>query len=307
MKYGGGVLKQLEIFLKKYTYFPGETIEGVVILRLSQPLKVRKLTLRFTGIEKVKIDSEGSVGDKYDWGSYTSTFPIITKTEHLTPKMQIPEGEHHRKFSFTLPNDALPSYRGVHANVTYLLKTHADVPFWFDVKTQRTIWVMYHPSNIQLLSKSISSSTEDFYPLNSKPKRRKGLFGEKEPKPSFKVDLDKNTFLAGETITGMILIRNPTEKTIRKVKIKLWAQEYASAQGETKYTTRRVFKHAIEMDELVLDTPTNFAIPIPRNVATSYTGRFSNCVWYLDFQLDIAFTRDVKKSIPIAIYQWKNR
>jgi hypothetical protein len=300
-------LKQLEIFLKKYSYYPGETIEGVVILRLSQPLKVRKLTLRLVGSEKVKIDSEGSIGDKYDWGSYVSTFPIITKTEYLTPKIEIPEGEHHRKFSFKLPSDAFPSYRGSHAKVTYLLKAHADVPLWFDVKTQRTFWVMYDPSYIQLLSKPISSSTGDFYPLNSKPKRRKGLFGEKEPKPSFRVDLDKNTFLAGETITGTILIRNPTDKTIRKVKVKLWAREYASAQGETKYSTSREFNHKLEMHELVLDVPSKFAIPIPRNVVTSYTGRCSNCVWYLDFQLDIAFARDVKKSIPIAIYQWKNK
>jgi hypothetical protein len=292
-------MKYFEIFLEKNIYCPGERVHGTVILRNDKPISARDVTLKITGLEKTSIE----VGDDDDSWTYHSYNHIFEITDILAGSGELPPGEHRSTFSFKVPENAIPSYRGFNVDITYIVLAHVDIPFWFDLKTQKTFYVLYRLDNIRSWAKPVSFASPDFYTEDSICSTDIGLFGPKGPKPSFLIELDKDTFLAGEDITGKITIKNKSDKTIRKVKLLLRAKEYAWADGYSRYLTKEKFKFRIEMYNISEGSPSPFKITIPRNVKSSFKGMYSRLDWFLEAQLDIAFGFDVKAKQKIAIYQ----
>jgi hypothetical protein len=186
-----------------------------------------------------------------------------------------------------------------------MITARVDVPLWFDVKTQKTFWVLYDSEKIQQLAEQATFASKYFHENKESSTGVLGILSLDQPKPGMQIELDKNTFRAGDDITGRITIKNPTQKIIRKVKVLLRAKEYANAQGHTRYITLKKHKFRIEKENIIEGVPSPFIIPIPRTVKTSYHGILSRCEWFLEFQVDIALGFDVKVKHKINIYQWK--
>jgi hypothetical protein len=179
-----------------------------------------------------------------------------------------------------------------------------DIPLWFDLKAEKEFHVLYHPDVIRSWSKPVSFASPDFHSDDSRYGTDMGLFGPKSPKPSFLIELDRDTFLAGEDITGRIIVKNKSDKTIRKVKLLLRAKEYAWAEGHSEYYTKEKHKFKIQMYKITEGSPSPFTITIPRDARSSFKGMYSRLDWFLEAQLDIAFGFDIKAKQEIAIYQW---
>lgn len=294
-------MKNLEILLDKYVFCPGEEVSGQVMFRTDKPIKTRNVRLRIMGIERTRV-VEGYGEDSY---TYVSENHMIDIRDRLMERSVLPPGEYGSTISFRIPESALPTYNGRNATVYYMIKARVDVPLWFDVKTQKTFWVLYDSEKIQQSAAPVSFASK-YYHENIKPSSGViGILSLDKPKPGMLIELDKNILLAGDDITGRITIKNPTQKTIRKVKVLLRAKEYANAQGHSKYITLEKYKYKIERENIIEDIPFVFTIPIPRTVKTSYLGSLSRCDWFLEFQLDIALGFDVKVKHQIKIYQWK--
>ena len=197
-------MKYFEIFLEKNIYCPGEKVNGSVILRNDKPISARDVTLKIIGLERTSIEV-GSGEDSTTYHSYNYIFEI---KDILAGSGELPPGEHRSTFSFKVPENALPSYHGFNVDITYKIHAQVDIPFWFDLKSQKTFYVLYHPDNIRSWVKPVSFASPEFHSYDSIYGTEMGLFGPKGQKPSFLIELDKDTYLAGEEITGRITLKN---------------------------------------------------------------------------------------------------
>ena len=282
-------------------YSPGEYVKGNVILRTDKEIKVRNVRLNIAGRESTSI----TVSHGKHSHTYREYYTIFEINDLLFGEGVLPPGEHRSDFSFRIPENAPPSYNGFNTKVTYLIKAQADVPLWFDVKTQRTFLVLWNPNLIRYMSKPAAFATKNYFEASQRVEKPRGILGLNKPRPSFSVELDGNTYLAGENIKGRIIVKNPTNKTIRKIKVLLRAKEYATALGHTRYLTVEKFKDRIDYEQITEGSLSSFTIPIPRKSRTTFTGMLSRLDWFLEMQLDIAFAFDVKSSQMISIYQFK--
>jgi hypothetical protein len=165
--------------------------------------------------------------------------------------------------------------------------------------------VLWNPELVRQLAKPITFSTDNFVDFPDLELSQPYRTGFGKPKPSFYVELESNTYLAGDTIHGKIIVKNPTNKRIRKVDVLLRAKEFASAAGYSRNITVEKHKSRIEFDSIIEGVPTPFFVHIPRNVRSSFAGEISRLRWSLEMNLDVAFAFDVKAQQDIEIYQWQ--
>jgi hypothetical protein len=295
-------MKYFEIFLEKNIYSPGGRVNGSVILRNDKPISARDVTLKISGLERTSIE----VGDDEDSITYHSYNYIFEITDILAGSGELPPGEHRSTFSFKIPEDSIPSYNGSNVDINYFVRAQVDIPFWFDLKAEKEFYILYHPDIIRSWAKPVSFASAEFHSYDSKYGSDMGLFGPKSPKPSFLIELDRDTYFVGEEITGRIIVKNKSDKTIRKVKLLLRAKEYAWADGYSRYITKEKHKFKIQMYKISEGQPSPFKITIPRDVRSSFKGMYSRLDWFIEAQLDIAFGFDIKAKQQIAIYQWSH-
>lgn len=300
-------MKKLEITLEKNVYFPGEEVRGKVTLRIDKPVKLRNILLEIRGLEKtcVGVEEEDPFDDE-DGSTYTryhSTNYVIDLRTHLAEGGELPPGEHTYPIHFQVPPNAVPTYSGTNTTVSYLIKARVDIPWWFDVKTQKSLRVQLDPDIVRKMGKKRSAASKHFIRRHDALSLPQDYQDVEKPKPGLLVELDKDVYFAGEQIFGRMTILNPKKKRIRKVDVVFRAKEYAWAQGHTKYITVEKHKSKIEGDGIMEGMPSSFSIPIPMRMKTSFSGSISRLDWFLEFDVDIAFGFNVKAKCPISIYQ----
>jgi hypothetical protein len=300
-------MRELEITLEKNVYFPGEEVKGWVILKVDNPIKFRDILLEVKGLERTSVGVWKEDSDDDDGSTYTcyhSTNYVIDLCMHLAEGGELPPGEHTYPIWFQVPPNALPTYSGNNTDVSYLIRARVDVPWWFDVRTQKSFCVQLDPDIVRKMRKKVSAASKHFIQQPDALTLPPDNQDIKKPRPGILVELDRDAYLAGEQIFGRITILNPKEKRIRKVDVVFTAKEYAWAEGHTKYITVEKYKSRIGADQILEGVPSSFSIPIPRKVKTSFSGSISRLDWSLEFNVDIAFGFDVKAACPISIYQW---
>jgi hypothetical protein len=120
----------LRIWIDKNTYDAGETAKGTLIIKANSSLKVQKFTFSVGGkeryLEEIKKNRRGIVRglgrgtetEKYYIFFFDDLSSFIESTSslsHIDDKMEIPLGSTAIPFHFSIPPDALESYRGKHA------------------------------------------------------------------------------------------------------------------------------------------------------------------------------------------------
>lgn len=302
-------MKKLEITLEKNVYFPGEEVRGRVTLRIDNPVKMRNILLEIKGLERTSISVQErsrrgrDKKDRYTTKHYHSTRYVIDLRTHLAEGGELPLGVHTFPIHFQVPPNAIPTYSGKHANVSYLIKARVDIPWWFDVKAKKSFYVQLDPDIVRKMGKKISAASKHFIRRHDALTLSQDYQDVEKPKPGLLVELDKDVYLAGEQINGRMTILNPKKKRIRKVDVVFMAKEYAWAQGYKKYITVEKHKSKIEADGIMEGVPSSFSTPIPKKVKTSFSGSISHLNWFLTFNVDMAFAFDVKAKCPISIYQ----
>jgi len=307
LRVNGDDLKQLEIILDKYNLIPGDVVNGEVTLYTDKELKMRSLTLEIEGAERTKIERRRRSGKHSYTAVYHAEAKIFEKIEYLSGHDILPPGEYKYPFNFMVPLDAIPSYSGSSANVEYTVTAKIDVPMWFDKKKVTDFYVYYNPEKIKGSAKQLSFASDNYPITDYENVTPSGLLGGKKPKPSFLVELHSDTYFAGDNIECNLTLKNKSKKRIRKMKILLRAKEYAAAQGYSEDRTVNKYKRKIGIDEIIEGVPSKFQIPIPPQAKTTHSGVISNCRWYLEFQLDIAFAFDIKAKQEFKVFKWIDR
>jgi hypothetical protein len=283
------IMKEIAIELSKEAYLPGERIEGAVKLSIDKPVSARSVKLLFAGSERTRITrSHGKTSSTYREKNTMVKEAIILHSPAYENDMELEPGNYVFEFDFVLPEYALPSYSGRHVTIGYNLKANVDVPWWFDIDAKRPVYVFRSRDPLGLLQKPVRFASNNYSFMQSN-------------KPSFLVELRKNGFIAGEGIDGTVLLKNMYASNLRKIYVHLIGAEFAQAQGRTEY--KHPFKYRIEIpvNDMAEGVPRMFRFPIPKNIPSSYEGRYSYFRWGLEVGLDIPIAFDVKAVHPVEI------
>ncbi|XP_043277832.1 arrestin domain-containing protein 17-like [Venturia canescens] len=133
------------------TYYPGQTVTGRVIVRLSSIKKIRGISLKIKGeantcwaTDRQELNNEG----RYENESQTVTGheEYFSQQYYLVgsasgDEMELPVGEHVYPFTCSLPPSLPSSFESHYGHVRYTVKAILDRPWKFDqeVKTAFTV------------------------------------------------------------------------------------------------------------------------------------------------------------------------
>jgi Arrestin (or S-antigen), N-terminal domain/Arrestin (or S-antigen), C-terminal domain len=267
----------IRFLLDKSFYLPGQRIQGQVLLDLKNETDVKSLAVYLNGIEDTHIYLYEKRG-----GTFKSNRTMANTGLWLSQQATIPEGTRAFPFVFDLPKDALPSYAGKHANVTWKLSAKASVGWRHDLEQEQFLVIGNYSS------------------LPPAPV----VLENPEAQPKIRLSLPSNVYQPGDTIDGKFTLLD--QNKTRAVRIQLSMDEYAAghgASGDRSQTETIIVGEPLvfSQDDLTPPQETSFRIPLLPQSPCSYKGNYSSIDWYLQTTLDIPHGRDINLNIPFQV------
>jgi hypothetical protein len=296
----------LRIWLDKNTYNAGETAKGTLFIRANSRLKVRNLRLSACGKERYLEDTKnkrrgmirglgGSTEtEKYDIFFSEDLSPFLESTtsfSHIDDRIEIPQGSTAIPFHFSIPSNALESYRGKHARIKYEVEVRVNIGRW---KRDNHYTLTFEVTNPRM----IYTFGDSLYLVREKDK--------KDGQPNLRLELEaKNDtsdipkFSPGEIIQGRLIIENGGLRRIKKAIIQLFGVEHS------KWRRSRVISQNIkeeirynqnkDMDTIV------FGIQIPKRAKRSYSAKHSEHYWLIEAHVYVSNSPVIHAKIVIQI------
>jgi Arrestin (or S-antigen), N-terminal domain len=282
----------LRIWLEKNTYDAGETAKGTLLIKADSRLKVQKIKFLVCGkeryLEETKRNRRGIVGglgrsretEKYDIFFFEDLSPFLNLTSsfsYIDDKIEISEGSTAIPFHFTIPSNALESYRGKYARIAYEVEVRVEMGRW-----KRDGYVLA----FEVKNPKMTYAFEDSLYLDKEEEKR-----DDQLPLRFELEAKNNTsdiskFSSGEVIQGRLMIENVGMRRVRKAVIQLYSVEYSkwrnsriiskNIKEEIKYDKNR------DMDTIA------FGIQIPKSVKRSYNAKHSEYYWILETHVEIS-------------------
>ena len=273
-----GTARSISVELPRVAYYTGDVIEGTVVVEATSEVNSRGLYVDFTGTETTEI-TRGSGKNSH---TYRSSAIVVQWRLPLRGEGPLPAGTYRFPFRFQIPLKGLPSYAGRHANVKYDLTARLDVPLWLDTVWNTEIFVFYDRPSVRTYAQ---------------PARfRSGGQG-----PEVYVELDGDRFFARELIGCRITLNRTGNARIRRVYTRLIGAEWARADGQQETTETYRTEVSVPMEQIRVNVPFAFEIPVPGDISSSYRGTYSYYSYALQVGLDIAFGFDIVAQTPIVL------
>jgi hypothetical protein len=297
----------LRIWLDKNTYDAGETAKGTLLIKANSSIKVRKLSFSVRGkeryLEETKSKKRGMVGglgrstetEKYDTFFFEDLSPFLKLTSSISyvdDRIEIPQGSTALPFHFSIPHNALESYRGKHARIAYEVEILADLGRWKGGYHYTLIFAVTNPRMTYTFGDSLY--------LGKEKEKKEG-----EPPLHMKLETKDDTsdiprFSPGEIMRGRLIIKNGGIQRIRKAIIQLNTVEHL------KWRPSRIISQNIK-EEIKYDKNKDmdmiaFGIQIPKRAKRSYSAKYSEYYWLLETHVDISNNPvfHAKKVVQIA-------
>ncbi|MEM3341926.1 MAG: hypothetical protein QW728_04470 [Thermoplasmata archaeon] len=295
------------VVVEKTLYYPGEVVNGEVVYEVEEEIKVRNIVIEMACSERADIPATKTTARGHSRPhTYRISNPLFTQEIIVVGEGTIQSGTHRFPFSFTIPEDAPPSYQTRFGRIIYAVRTHADIPWRSDIGGSASFTVGI-PSNY--LTKLPTPNTF-FSPNATDLIGDMALLSEMggnpamcstDDKPSFRVDIFNNIVTAGQLLEGSLIVANITPK-LRAIELKLTSVEQAGGKGMgIKYVDLLQPKVVIPASDLVENTSINFQIPVPAEAPPSYKGQIFSNRWTLKCTLDLAWARDVSAETEIIV------
>eukprot|EP01125_Pyxidicula_operculata_P010744 TRINITY_DN3536_c0_g1_i1.p1 TRINITY_DN3536_c0_g1~~TRINITY_DN3536_c0_g1_i1.p1 ORF type:complete len:491 (+),score=116.80 TRINITY_DN3536_c0_g1_i1:391-1863(+) len=293
----------IQLFLNKPYYIGGEQVMGRVDLFLNVPVNCRSVSIKWTGWEKTYIENTVHYQDGDQWKTRVDVY----QQEHAffrdnfvlftPPGNQLAPGMHTYNFAYNLPPN-LPSvffekyteFDGdkIKAAVVYQVKAYVDVPNAVDIKVKEKLIIS------ELLTQRVLPVSEN----------KVKSFAFAKGKLQFTGEIGKNVFCPGEIIPVKIKVKNPTNKKVKTVKVKLHRKLKVKAQNFSKSNKKEVTRWefpGIPKQTDQMDVVLN--LTLPSEVYPSTNGDLIRCEYYLDIELDIpwAFDLNIAPKVVLAL------
>lgn len=239
-------------------------------------------------LEETKSNRRGIVGglgrsrerEKYDIFFYEDLSPFLKSTSsfsYIGDKIEVSEGSTAIPFHFTIPSNALESYRGKYARIAYDVEVRVETGRWkrdeyllaFEVKNPK----MTYTFEDSLYQEKEKEKKEDQIPLRLELEAKNNTG-----------DIPK--FSSGEIIQGRLMIENVGLRRVRKAVIQLYSVEYSKWRN-SRIISKNI-KEEIKYDKNKDMDTIAFGIQIPNNVKRSYNAKHSEYYWILETHVEIS-------------------
>ena len=211
-------------------FFPGQTINGRVILHCQEQKKLRGIYLTLVGRAYVHWTERYPSGNgevtTIHCGAEEPYFNFRVNLWGGEGEQQLPPGNYEWPFSFQLPSVALPtSYEGYCGNIRYWLEARMDRPWKFDHVTKFAFTVLERVD--------LNLSQEDLNaPRRGEGQRTVGCLCCKSGPVTLAVSTDRGAYCAGEKILLNAWLENNTNHEMRMMTATLRRKvTFYSAQG----------------------------------------------------------------------------
>jgi hypothetical protein len=301
--------KLFSIKLAKKTYVIGEKVKGVLEFHGKKDTKVPDFSFSVCGEEATKI----TIGNQTFSASNTIFYEDLSHSLSSTPGCSyenkvilISKEINEIPFEFSVPKDALESYQGKYANISYVVSAKQDKSRLFQRINEKAFFGVGKISQ-----------------RNELPQRR---IVKKEADNGIVLYLEVQTdsLFPGETLNGSLSVNNPNMKKIKSAEIVLKGIEFSIGQEDQEIEIDTGFgisfsrklknkkgeekkEKRTELDKfrIALDWNSSDSVPfefdLPADLKRSYMGMYSNYSWLLEGIVNIAWSRDPHVEIPIQI------
>ncbi|KAL3847674.1 hypothetical protein ACJMK2_018573 [Sinanodonta woodiana] len=214
-------------------YHPGDTVCGVWIVDVVEPLTIRAVRLSIHGAAYTKWS--GGYKNREDYIGYETFVNMMAtvfgkKVNESGPDVTLPAGRHAYEFRFVLPTGALPSsFEGYYGSIRYWLMLEIDRPlFRFNVRRYKPITVLDKiDTNAAYFQNPCQAETS--------AKISKVFVLGDSGTATLSARTNRNAYCPGEFIMLNLMANNQSQKDLGAVKATLIQRVQYMANAETKY------------------------------------------------------------------------
>lgn len=292
---------KIKIELERYVYFPGNNIEGKVIITADKKLEINKIEFYSVGEEIVQFRQ---LVDFIQYRFHSENIFFTKPLFHFLykfyyenrngSKLQIPEGITEVPFMFVLSDNALESYNGKNVKIQYSIIFNLKRKFNKDIKNVIQFVVLSNPK--------LQASVYEW--------KMKNIIKENDQN-DYKIEIINNKSIQHGNISGIICINNDLmSKKIRNCYFNLVCIEYARAgliftkdqqkleriknflgiRYANSWSTVKKFHQKINFD---VKEKINFDVKVPFELKQPYIGKYSSIIWIIDIKIDVSFGKDI--------------
>jgi len=265
----------------KQYYSPGEILNGIVHVELERGVKIRHLDVKLQGREKVTIDPPVAMAPVAHKAHYSSTNEMLNLALRFLDNAVLAPGEMKIPFQFQLPPNALPSFIGRYADVTWKLSATMDIPWRSDLS--ETVYLRIWTS---------TSEPPALVELEN-PERS----------PKLNLKLTTNIYQPGENVRGQLTLLETGN--LRSVRVELVQTEDSTALGvftsAHRTANRTIQGFQLMREQFTVGPPLEFHLTVPADSTSSYKGEYSMVYWNVLTTLDIPYSNDVQLCEPIIV------
>ncbi|RDD41414.1 Arrestin domain-containing protein 3 [Trichoplax sp. H2] len=294
------VLQALDIVLSDQMaiYFPGQTVEGVIIVHISEAMKMRSIKASILGYSYTAIEDPG--------GLRLGVLFTREKEKHLDETMVVwgdangsedvlAAGKYNFNFQFKLPNDAqLPSsfeYRTSH--IRYEIMATIDRPWKSDHLSKRAFTFLQiidvnKPPLSQPLPPKEAETSICCLCCTSGP-------------ITLKASIDRSGYCPGESISLKTECINNTNTDMEGIQVRLYRIDSRTVPGRTIIHNEIYSKLCSDPIKELQNFTWNPAITVPVVAPTINTSKSITVSYELQVSLTVLSGNTLELKIPITI------
>ena len=287
----------IEVLDGNRAFFPGQSINGRVILNCQEQKKLRGIYLTLVGRAYVHwSEQRGKQTVRYrDEEPYFNFQVKLWGGDGGS--QQLPPGNYEWPFSFQLPSTLPTSYEGYYGNIRYWLEARMGRPWKFDHVTKFAFTVLERVD--------LNLSQEDFNaPRHGEAQKTLCCLCCKSGPLTLAVSTDRGAYCAGEKILLNAWLENNTSKEMKMLKAKLRRTVAFYAGGKSRHHQDVIAKikttggipagQTFEWNQEPL--------PIPTCPPSSHTCRIIHTNYTLDVEVVVpTFSFNLHVILPIVI------
>ncbi|PAV88352.1 hypothetical protein WR25_07589 [Diploscapter pachys] len=208
-------------------FYPGSMLEGVILLNLDEPLKVRHITVcadgrarNYWSCSESRTVSDGNGGTKTESHSVPYSAEVIYANgssllwQSPTDSSYLPAGNHRFSFIFQIPVNCPPSFEGSgYGCIRYKIHVEVDRPWRFNKRCQRlfTVSPVFDLNTIPQCA----------IPMMTSKVEKTGIILFRKGAISLECRLPKQGFVPGEAIVAECTVDNASSKPVHLAKAKV--------------------------------------------------------------------------------------
>jgi hypothetical protein len=268
-------VRDIEIVLENQVYTVGDLIEGHMIVKCDKSFKYNRIHITLEG--KERVDVKVGAGHLEHWH--------VDDRVHYEERLDFEESgemqpeEHVYSFSFRIPEDALPSFRGNPGYNEYSLNAKVEISRGRDLKEKVTI----------AIRKPIDITTSEARSVST----------EKDGVVVFRVDLERDVLCLGDELRFKVKVAKDVD--IKQMRIELIPTTNVIAKKHTYTFLSESQKLEIDGSEIPKDMWYNVVMLTDYTMRPSYHGEILQHFYVLKVTLNLPWRRKTKIEIPLNI------